>query len=77
MEELEAQLEATTADSDRQVAEAQRQASEAVRKAQAMVAQGGAEALAVSMERETVMSRNLAELRADMEVCHDQRVRCC
>lgn len=77
MEELEAQLEATTADSERQMAEAQRQASEAIRKAQAMAARGDAEAVARSLERETVMSRNLAELRSDMEVCNDRQLQGC
>lgn len=77
MEELEGQLEATTADSERQVAEAQQQASEAIRKAQAMAARGDAEAVALSLERETLMSRNLAELRSDMEVCNDQQIRGC
>ena len=56
------------ADSELQVAAAQQQAAEAVKRAEALAAQGSAEALAVSMERETALSRSLADLRSEMEV---------
>ena len=70
MQELEAQLESTISHSERQVAAAQRQAAEAIQKAEAAAARGGAEAVAGSVERETAMNRNLAGLRADLEVRH-------
>ncbi len=68
MQELEAQLESAISHSERQVAAAQRQAAEAIQKAEAAAARGGAEAVAGSVERETAMNRNLAGLRAELEV---------
>ncbi|DBA77123.1 hypothetical protein WJX77_012006 [Trebouxia sp. C0004] len=68
MQELEAQLESAISHSDRQVAAAQRQAVEAIQKAEVAAARGGAEAVAASVERETAMNRNLAGLRAELEV---------
>ncbi len=68
MQELEAQLESAISHSKRQVAAAQSQAAEAIQKAEAAAARGGAEAVAGSVERETAMNRNLAGLRAELEV---------
>jgi len=68
MQELEAQLESAISHSERQVAAAQRQAAEAIQKAEAAAARGGTEAVAGSVERETAMNRNLAGLRAELEV---------
>ncbi len=50
------------------MAAAQRQAAEAIQKAEAAAARGGTEAVAGSVERETAMNRNLAGLRAELEV---------
>ena len=69
LEELEAQLQSSLAESERQVAAAQQQATEVVKRAEALAAKGSAQALAVSMERETALSRSLADLRSEMEVC--------
>ena len=66
--ELESQLESTSAEAHRQVAEAQRQAAAAVRRCEASAARGSAEAHAVSVERENVISKSLAELQSEMEV---------
>ncbi len=68
MQELETQLESAISHSERQVTAAQRHAAEAIQKAEAAAARGGAEAVAGSVERETVMNRNLAGLRAELEV---------
>ena len=68
MQELEAQAESAVSHSERQVAAAQRQAAEAIQKAEVAAAKGGAEAVAGSVERETAMNRNLAGLRAELEV---------
>ena len=68
MQELEAQAESAVSHSERQVAAAQRQAAEAIQKAEVAAAKGGAEAVAGSVERETAMNKNLAGLRAELEV---------
>lgn len=68
LEELEAQLQSTMADSDCRVAAAEQHAAEAVKRAEGIAARGHAEALAMTMERETALSKSLADLRAEMEV---------
>ena len=77
MEKLEAQLEATTADSEQQVAEAQQTSIRDKKEGSGYGCKGDAEAVALSLQRETVKSRNLAELHSDMEVCNDQRIHGC
>lgn len=51
-----------------QLAHVQQQAAESTKRAEAAAAKAGAEAVAASVARETVMNRNLAGLQSEMEV---------
>ena len=68
IQDLEMQLESESLRFVHQLAHAQQQAAESTKRAEAAAAKAGAEAVAASVARETVMNRNLAGLQSEMEV---------